>query len=159
MPILYILKYVNKHSIDQNIIKLSITKTESASKIRIEDKEVEINKWSFDYLPPTIWSWNFSVNPLISSLERDVLLWWGREGCCGRRGEEGNKKKERGIEKEEKELLDFRCSQENNKSEKTFAPHSSCTLYLCIKRLKFGVVLLLNDNSQHAGLGLLVCLG
>ena len=48
------------------------------------------------------------------------MFWWEREGCCVRRGEEGNKKKERGIEKEEKELLDFRCSQENKKSEKTF---------------------------------------
>ena len=63
----------------------------SASKIRIEDKEVKINKWSFDYLPPTIWSWNFSVNSLISSLERDIFLWWEREGCHVRRGEERNK--------------------------------------------------------------------
>ena len=48
------------------------------------------------------------------------MFWSEREGCHVRRGEEGNKKKERGIEKEEKVLLDFRCSQENKKSEKTF---------------------------------------
>ena len=30
------------------------------------------------------------------------MFWWEREGCRVRRGEEGNKKKERGIEKEEK---------------------------------------------------------
>ena len=61
-----------------------------------------MNKWSFDFLPPTIWSWNFSLNPLISSLERVKMLWWEREGCRVRRGEEGNKKNERGIEKEER---------------------------------------------------------
>ena len=86
IPIINILKYAIKHSINHNIIKPS----------------------------------NFSVNPLISSLGRDILFWWGREGCGVRRWEEGNEKKERGIEKEEKELLDFRCSQENKKSEKTF---------------------------------------
>ena len=61
-----------------------------------------MNKWSFDFLPPTIWSWNFSLSPLISSLEWDILFWWEREGCRVRRGEEGNKKNERGIEKEER---------------------------------------------------------
>ena len=30
------------------------------------------------------------------------MLWWEREGCRVRRGEEGNKKNERGIEKEER---------------------------------------------------------
>jgi len=74
-----------------------------------------MNKWSFDFLPPTIWSWNFSLNPVISSLERVKMFWWEREGCRVRRGEEGSKKKERGIVKAEKELLDFRCSQENKK--------------------------------------------
>ena len=48
------------------------------------------------------------------------MFWWEREGCRVIKGEEGNKKKETGIEKEEKELLDFRCSQENKKSEKDF---------------------------------------
>ena len=43
------------------------------------------------------------------------MFWWEREGYRVIRGEEGNKKKETGIEKEEKELLDFRCSQENKK--------------------------------------------
>ena len=57
---------------------------------------------TFWLLNHNLGSWNFSVNPLISSLERDVLFWWEREGCHVRRGEEGNKKKERGIEREEK---------------------------------------------------------
>ena len=43
----------------------------------------------------------------------------GRERCCRvRREEERTKKGE--IEKEEKQLLDFRSSQENQKSKKTF---------------------------------------
>ena len=61
-----------------------------------------MNKWSFDFLPPTIWSCNFCLTPVISSLERVKMFWWEREGCRVRRGEEGNKKNERGIEKEER---------------------------------------------------------
>ena len=49
---------------------------------------------------PQLGSWNFSVNSLISFLKRVIMFWWKREGCHVRRGEEGNKKKERGIEKE-----------------------------------------------------------
>ena len=45
-------------------------------------------------------SWNFSVNPLISSLERDVLFWWERGGCHVRAKREENKNKEKGEEKE-----------------------------------------------------------
>ena len=59
--------------------------------------------------------WNFCVNLLISSLERDILFWWEREGCRVRRGEERN-------EEQRKEGLDFLiwCSQENKVREKTF---------------------------------------
>ena len=59
----------------------------------------------FWLLTPNNWSWNFGVNPLISSLEKDILFWWEREGCHVRTKEEERKKsKERGIEKEVKEL-------------------------------------------------------
>ena len=52
-------------------------------------------------------SWNFSVNPLISSLERNILCWWEREGCRVEAKEEERKKnKERG-KGVEKEGLDF----------------------------------------------------
>ena len=61
----------------------------------------QVSVFSFSS-PPTIWSWNFSLNPLISSLERVKMFWWEREGRRVIRGEEGNKKKERGIEKEER---------------------------------------------------------
>ena len=47
IPILYILKYVNKHPNDHNINNLSNYEniiTSLTSKIRIEDKGVEINK-------------------------------------------------------------------------------------------------------------------
>ena len=52
-------------------------------------------------------SWNFSVKPLISSLEGVILCWWEREGCCVEAKEEERKKnKERG-KGVEKEGLDF----------------------------------------------------
>ena len=44
----------------------------------------------------------------------------GRERCCRVRKEEERRTKKGEIEKEEKQLLDFRCSQENKKSKKTF---------------------------------------
>ena len=101
-----------------------------------------MNKWSFDFLPPTIWSWNFSLNPIISSLESVKMFWWEREGCRVRRGEEGSKKKEKGIEKEEKELLDFRCSQENKKRRRLLGSKSDKGCWqlgwaTCITREKY----------------------
>ena len=64
-------------------------------------------------------SWNFSVNPLISSLERDILFWWERESCRVRAKREENKNKEKGVGKEGLDFL-IRCSQGNTIREKTF---------------------------------------
>ena len=45
-------------------------------------------------------SWNFSVNPLISFLESDILFWLEREGCRVRAKREESKNKEKGVGKE-----------------------------------------------------------
>ena len=64
------------------------------------DKEIEITKWSFDYLPTNLEAQILVLNPYISSLERDILFWWERGGCHVRAKREENKNKEKGEENE-----------------------------------------------------------
>ena len=62
------------------------------------------NKIRFYLLSHRLWSWNFSVNLLISSLEREIWFRWEREGCWWESEREvlpiRTKKEERRIEKQ-----------------------------------------------------------
>ena len=49
------------------------------------------------------------------------MLWWEREGCRVRRGEEGNKKNERGIEKEERSYWTSDAAKKLRKGEDFWA--------------------------------------
>ena len=88
----------NFYTYQKHMSQVPYLKTEGARECT---RGAQVSVFSFSS-PQTIWSWNFSLNPVISSLERVKMLWWEREGCRVRRGEEGNKKNERGIEKEER---------------------------------------------------------
>ena len=57
-------------------------------------------------------SWNFSVNPYISSLERDILLWWKREEAAVWEQRE-KKTKTKKKEKRKRAGLSVWCSQGN----------------------------------------------
>lgn len=73
----------------------------------------------FWLLTHKFWNWNFSVNLLISSFEKDILFWWESEGCHVRAKEEEGTRTKKRVEKEGLDFLIW-CSQENKIREKTF---------------------------------------
>ena len=90
----------NPYTYQTHISHIPYLKTEDARDLYKSSSSVHV----LILVTHKLWSWNFSVNLLFSSLERDIWFWWVREGCwcemvlsC--------KNKERGKERNKESVL------------------------------------------------------